>query len=133
MQKIKNKDAGGKKVTEQRRVSIDAGSNFSRVESRFGNGIGYGALGALDHIGEDGGADGFLFWSPGSSYRVVQASMAGGARGLLPFRYEVRGERKQMNYWQPPAEAMDDREMLCEWAQRGVEAADRAAAGKRRR
>lgn len=33
-------------------------------------------------------------------------------RGLEPFRYEMRGERKQMNYWQPPAEAMDDREML---------------------
>ena len=51
-------------------------------------------------------------------------------RGLLPFRYEMRGERKQMNYWQPPVEAMDDREMLCEWAQKGVEAADRAVKKK---
>lgn len=28
-------DAGGRKVTETRRVSLDAGSNFSRVESQF--------------------------------------------------------------------------------------------------
>ena len=55
------------------------------------------------------------------------------ARGLQPFRYEMRGEKKQMNYWQSPAEAMDDREMLCEWARKGVEAADRAAGGKKRR
>lgn len=55
------------------------------------------------------------------------------ARGLLPFQYEVRGERKQMNYWQPPAEAMDDREMLCEWARKGCEAADRAAMKKSRK
>ena len=54
------------------------------------------------------------------------------ARGLLPFRYEMRGERKQMNYWQPPTEAMDDREILCEWARKGVEAADRAAKKKAR-
>lgn len=53
-------------------------------------------------------------------------------RGLLPFRYEMRGERKQMNYWQPPAEAMDDREILCEWARKGVEASDRAARKKKR-
>ena len=55
------------------------------------------------------------------------------ARGLLPFRYEMRGERKQMSYWQPPAEALDDREMLCEWARKGCEAADRAAGKKTRR
>ena len=54
------------------------------------------------------------------------------ARGLLPFRYEMRGETKQMNYWQPPVEAMDDREMLCEWARKGVEAAERAVKKKAR-
>ena len=53
-------------------------------------------------------------------------------RGCLPFRYEMRGERKQMDYWQPPAEALDDREMLCEWARKGCEAAERAAAKKKR-
>ena len=55
------------------------------------------------------------------------------ARGLSPFRYEMRGEWKQMNYWQPPAEAMDDRELLCEWARKGCEAADRAASKKKAR
>ena len=55
------------------------------------------------------------------------------ARGCLPFRYEMRGERKQMDYWQPPAEALDDREMLCEWARKGCAAAERAAAKKKRK
>ncbi len=55
------------------------------------------------------------------------------ARKLLPFRYETRGETKLMSYWQPPAEAMDDREMLCEWAQKGCEAAERAAVKKTRK
>ncbi|WP_195763732.1 glycoside hydrolase family 88 protein [Pseudoduganella rivuli] len=41
-------DAAGRKVNELRRVSIDAGSNFSRVESRFGNPVGHGAIGTLD-------------------------------------------------------------------------------------
>ena len=55
------------------------------------------------------------------------------SRGLEPFRYEMRGEWKQMSYWQPPAEAMDDREVLCEWARKGCEAADRAAIKKNRK
>jgi putative glycosyl hydrolase protein len=38
----------------------------------------------------DAGADGFLFWSPSSSYRMVQSSMAGAARGLLPFPIDER-------------------------------------------
>ena len=55
------------------------------------------------------------------------------ARGLEPFRPEMRGKKSVMPYWQPPAEAMDDREMLCEWARKGCAAADRAASGKKRR
>ena len=55
------------------------------------------------------------------------------ARGLQPFRYEMRGEMKIMSYWQPPADALDDREMLCEWARKGCEAADRAAGKKKRK
>ena len=51
-------------------------------------------------------------------------------RGLKPFRYEMRGVMKAMSYWQPPADALDDREMLCEWARKGIEAADRAAKKK---
>ena len=32
-----------------------------------------------------GGADGFLFWHPGSSYGMVQRAMVGAARSLSPF------------------------------------------------
>jgi len=31
------------------------------------------------------GGDGFLFWHPGSSYAMVQAGMAGPAKGMAPF------------------------------------------------
>ena len=55
------------------------------------------------------------------------------ARGLLPFRYEMRGKTGTMSYWQAPPAALDDREMLCEWARKGCEAADRAALKKKRR
>ena len=53
------------------------------------------------------------------------------SRGLKPFRYEVRGTtRASMDYYELPPEAMDDREILCEWARKGIEAAVRAAAKK---
>ena len=52
-------------------------------------------------------------------------------RGLPPFRYEMQGKLKSMAYFQPPAEAMDDGEILCEWARKGVEAAARAAKKKK--
>jgi len=54
------------------------------------------------------------------------------ARGLLPFRYEMRGKRGTLSYWQAPPDALDDREMLCEWARKGCEAADRALKTKSR-
>ena len=38
----------------------------------------------------EGGADGFLFWHPGSRYKMVQLGMAGPARGLYPFPMEER-------------------------------------------
>lgn len=54
------------------------------------------------------------------------------SRGLKPFRYEVRGNtRASMDYYEPPPEAMDDREVLCEWARKGIEAAVRAAEKKK--
>lgn len=54
------------------------------------------------------------------------------ARGLKPFRYEVRGElQASLNYYEVPAEAMDDREILCEWGRKGLEAAVRAAGQKK--
>ena len=52
------------------------------------------------------------------------------ARGLEPFRYEMKGKLKAMAYFQPPTEAMDDGELLCAWARKGVEAAARAAKKK---
>ena len=52
-------------------------------------------------------------------------------RGLPPFRYEMKGKRLTMAYFQPPAEAMDDGEMLCAWARKGVAAAARAAEKKK--
>jgi DNA transformation protein and related proteins len=54
------------------------------------------------------------------------------ALGLQPFRYEAGGKVMVMSYWRPPVEAMDDREMLCEWARKGCEAAERAAGKKKR-
>jgi hypothetical protein len=37
-----------------------------------------------------GGADGVLFWDPGSTYRLVGAAMTGRAHGLLPFPIDDR-------------------------------------------
>lgn len=54
------------------------------------------------------------------------------ARALKPFRYEVRGElRASLDYYDLPPEAMDDREILCEWGRRGLDAAVRAAEKKK--
>lgn len=53
------------------------------------------------------------------------------ARGLQPFRYAANGKTSVMGYFQPPAEAMDDGELLCTWARKGVEAAVRAAKKKK--
>jgi DNA transformation protein len=55
------------------------------------------------------------------------------SRGLKPFRYEMRGTKATMDYYEPPAEAMDDREMLCEWARKGLEAAGRAGKTTRKK
>jgi DNA transformation protein len=53
---------------------------------------------------------------------------------LRPFRYERRDRGEAvMDYYEPPAAAIDDRELLCAWARKGVEAAARAAAKKPRR
>ena len=54
--------------------------------------------------------------------------------GLQPFRYERR-ERGEavMDYYEPPAAVIDDRELLCAWARKGVEAAARAVTKKKTR
>jgi len=55
------------------------------------------------------------------------------ARGLQPFRFEMRDRKAVMDYYEPPPEAMDDREMLCAWARKGLEAAGRAGGAKKSR
>ena len=50
-------------------------------------------------------------------------------RGLKPFRYDRNEDVATLRYYPPPAEALDDRELLCEWARKGVGAAARAKAG----
>lgn len=54
--------------------------------------------------------------------------------GLQPFRYE-RADREVavMSYYQPPTAALDDRDLLCTWARKGIEAAVRAATKKPRK
>jgi hypothetical protein len=46
----------------------------------------------------EGGADGFLFWSPGSTYSMVQTAMAGPWRSLLPFPMDAR-LKYRARYW----------------------------------
>ncbi|MEP6670522.1 MAG: TfoX/Sxy family protein [Chthoniobacter sp.] len=53
-------------------------------------------------------------------------------RGLKPFRYEVRDTKATMDYYEPPPEAMDDRELLCEWARKGIDAAVRKVSAKKK-
>jgi DNA transformation protein len=55
------------------------------------------------------------------------------AHGLKPFRYEMSDKVATMRYYPPPPAALDDRDLLCAWAQKGVEAAERAAAKKKPR
>ena len=54
-----------------------------------------------------------------------------GSLGLLPFTYEAGGgKRTVMSYFTVPADALESSPLLCEWAQKGIAAASRAAAGK---
>lgn len=61
-----------------------------------------------------GGADGFLFWHPGSRYSMLTAGMNGPARGLSPFPLDPRPNLRAQ-YWdriasgQQPAVAQADR------------------------
>ena len=51
-------------------------------------------------------------------------------KGLRPFTYPRKGEEFSMSYYQAPAEAMDNAEILCEWAEKAYDAALRAALNK---
>lgn len=53
------------------------------------------------------------------------------SHGLGAFRFEAQGKVTVTSYFQPPSEALDDRDLLCEWARKGVEAAARATKKKR--
>ena len=52
------------------------------------------------------------------------------AAGLKPFRFESRGKRVVMDYYAPPVEVLDNRELLCAWGRKGLEAAGRAGRGR---
>ena len=54
------------------------------------------------------------------------------AAGSEPFSYARRtGRTAVMSYWRLPSEALDDPERAADWARLGLDAAERAAAGKR--
>ena len=53
-------------------------------------------------------------------------------RKLHPFVYETdTGKRAVMSYYTVPADALDSSPLLCEWAEKGINAARRAAAKKK--
>jgi DNA transformation protein len=53
--------------------------------------------------------------------------------GLQPFRYNTEKSESMISYYTLPTTAIDDRDELCAWARKGIEAAARAAAKPRRR
>ena len=48
------------------------------------------------------------------------------AAGMPPFTYEAKGRTVQLSYWRVPEEAIEDAEMLCQWAEKSHAAAQRA-------
>ncbi len=53
------------------------------------------------------------------------------AAGLEPFRYSKKGKTYEMSYHAAPEDALEDAELLREWARKAVDAAMRAARGER--
>ena len=51
-------------------------------------------------------------------------------QGLLPVSYSKKGKTMSLSYFQAPEEAMEDGEIMSEWANKGFSAALRAAAKK---
>jgi len=49
------------------------------------------------------------------------------AAGLEPFRYSKKGKTYQMSYHAAPEDALEDAELMREWARKAVDAAMRAA------
>ena len=54
-------------------------------------------------------------------------------RALEAFIYRRRGRPVALSFRQAPEEALDDEELLCQWAQRALEAARRAGKAARKR
>jgi len=55
------------------------------------------------------------------------------AAGLEPFRYTKKGKTYQMSYHAAPEDALEDAELLRDWARKAVDAAMRAARSERPR
>jgi len=55
------------------------------------------------------------------------------AAGLDPFRYTKKGKSYQMSYHTAPEDALEDAELLRDWARKAVDAAMRAARGERKK
>lgn len=54
------------------------------------------------------------------------------SRGLAPFSYVMKNGRSEtMSYYPLPADVLEDRDALAQWARKAVAAARRSAAGKR--
>jgi DNA transformation protein len=53
--------------------------------------------------------------------------------GLMPFVYNKQGKKMEMSYYQAPEEAMEDSEIMAQWASSAYAAALRAAAGKKKK
>lgn len=50
------------------------------------------------------------------------------SQNLEPFSYETKkGQRNSLAYYTVPTEALDSSPLLCEWAQKGIGAAERSA------
>jgi len=55
------------------------------------------------------------------------------AAGLDPFRYTKKGKSYRMSYHTAPEDALEDAELLRDWARKAVDAAMRAARGERKK
>ncbi len=55
------------------------------------------------------------------------------AAGLEPFRYTKKGKSYQMSYHAAPEDALEDADLLRDWARKAVDAAMRSARGERQK
>ena len=80
--------------------------------------------------------DGLMFGLVVDSVLYLKADTVNRSRfeemGLLPFRYPRSGEMRQLSYYETPAEAIEDRQLLAQWAEGAFAAAVRAAAKRKK-